>query len=494
MDTNTVLRPLLQGLAIQPDFEDRIGLMSRTLLSRPNLEKLMRMTDLDLQVTTEKEKDEMIGDLAEAIRLAASRKDPSLYSISVEDPDRDTAKRVAQALITVFIESSLSDKRGDTTGAQGFLESQINEYQARLIAAETRIANFMQQNSEVVGGRGNYYRNLNSARDRLKQAELKLREQEKRKEQIEAQLAGEEPLYMPLLEPGPIISAMPVVPGEISPIDQRIMIIHDQLSMLSMQYTDRHPTVRQLMSQLEELETEKQVQLAELAELQRQAMEKSIKAREEVLDGNAPEINPAIAGLTKSPVYMDMRNRLSETEAQIASLQVRVKDYQQSVADLESKVTVIPEVEGQLSQMNRDVQILKSQHSTLLKRRELARLGQDVEQKASGVTFRVIDPPYVPLKPSEPDKILLNGLVLVVGLAGGVGAAFLLSLIHPVFFDTRSLVTVAGLPVLGSVSISQQSEELRKERFALAAFTTLTVGLVLVYAGMTLGQSGLLWS
>ena len=49
VDTNTVLRPLLAGLAIQPDHENRIGLLSRTLLSRPNLEKLMRMTDLDLQ-------------------------------------------------------------------------------------------------------------------------------------------------------------------------------------------------------------------------------------------------------------------------------------------------------------------------------------------------------------------------------------------------------------------------------------------------------------
>ena len=37
------------GLAIQPDLEGRIGLLSRTLLSRPNLEKLMRMTDLDLR-------------------------------------------------------------------------------------------------------------------------------------------------------------------------------------------------------------------------------------------------------------------------------------------------------------------------------------------------------------------------------------------------------------------------------------------------------------
>ena len=145
VDTNSVLRPLLQGLAVQPNVESCIGLLSRTLLSRPNLEKLMRMTDLDLQVVTAKEKDQLLNDLQKSIRLWANQKDKSLYSISVQDPDRDTAKRIAQALITVFIESSLSGKREDSSGAQDFLDEQIKEYEARLIGAETRSANFRQK-------------------------------------------------------------------------------------------------------------------------------------------------------------------------------------------------------------------------------------------------------------------------------------------------------------------------------------------------------------
>ncbi len=92
VDTNSLLRPLLEGLTIQPDTEDRIGLLSRTLLSRPNIEKLMRMTDLDLQVTTAKEKDTLLSELMESIEFSGGQLDPSLYSIRVQDPDRDTAK------------------------------------------------------------------------------------------------------------------------------------------------------------------------------------------------------------------------------------------------------------------------------------------------------------------------------------------------------------------------------------------------------------------
>ena len=102
VDTNNLLRPLLQGLTIQPNTQQRVAMMSSTLLSRPNLEKLMRMTDLDLQVNTEAQKNEMLSDLSEAISLSGSRENASLYSISVRDRDRETAKRIAQSLITVF--------------------------------------------------------------------------------------------------------------------------------------------------------------------------------------------------------------------------------------------------------------------------------------------------------------------------------------------------------------------------------------------------------
>jgi uncharacterized protein involved in exopolysaccharide biosynthesis len=65
VDTNTVLRPLLQGLAITPDINQRVRMMSSTLFSRPNLEKLARMTDLDLRATTEAQQEALDQSLAQ---------------------------------------------------------------------------------------------------------------------------------------------------------------------------------------------------------------------------------------------------------------------------------------------------------------------------------------------------------------------------------------------------------------------------------------------
>lgn len=459
VDTNSVLRPLLRGLAIQPDIDQRIAMMSRTLLSRPNLEKLMRMTDLDLDVNTEYEREEMVARLRQAISLSGDRGNSSLYSISVRDSQRETAKRIAQSLITVFIESSRSEKRDDSSGAQSFIDEQIADYEKRLVAAENRLAQFKQEHVDVLPGNdGGYYVRLQEARSQLESATLSLREAENRRSQLQSQLAGEEPVF--LASGG----------GGSSPLDSRIQALQVRLDALLARYTDKHPEVRQVQGLLDELNRDK-------AEEMQQAL----------ASGTA-----AYTGLSNSPVYQGMRGMLAETEANVAELNVRVGEYQRRVSALEAKVNSIPEVETQLKQLDRDYNVLATQHQQLLQRRESARLSGDVEENASGVTFRVIDPPFVPMKPSEPNKPLLNAGALLLGLGGGVGVGLLLSIISPVISDPRALVNNTGLPLLGTVTLVQSPDERRRELFDSLTYASLVIALFAAYIGLSLGQSSLL--
>src|SRR4029079_19264359 len=69
VDTESLLRPLLAGLAIQPNLDQQVALISRTLISRPNVEKLVRMADLDLRARTPNEHDELVDSVVKGIKL-----------------------------------------------------------------------------------------------------------------------------------------------------------------------------------------------------------------------------------------------------------------------------------------------------------------------------------------------------------------------------------------------------------------------------------------
>lgn len=458
VDSSSLLRPLLRGLTIQPDVDERVALMSKTLLSRPNLEKLMRMADLDLHVKTDLEEEKMLASLQSSISLQGDRQNTSLYSLSFKHENRDTAKRVVQSLITIFIESTLGEKRKDSSGAQAFLEQQITDYEVRLSEAEARLADFKRRNVGMLPGEaGSYYQRLEMAQGQLSSAKLELRELLNRQQELSGQLEGEEPVFL---------SSALSDSGRYSPIDMRIRGLQDKLDLLSLSYTEIHPEMIQIKSMIAALEEEK---------------------REEF--DRAMETQPSAFGaLGGSPIYQNMRTMLAETEARVAELRVRVEEYQQRVDALEGTVNNIPEIEVQLQQLDRDYQVISQQHSAMLKRRESALLSEQLEMNADDIRFRVVDPAFVPLKPTEPNKILLNAAVLILSLGGGVGLALLLSLLRPVFVDRMTLSERIGLPVLGTVTMNISPHQARREFRSVLVFASVAVGLLVTFAGVNIGQ------
>ena len=107
VDTESLLRPLLAGLAIQPNLDQQVSLMSRTLISRPNVEKLVRMADLDLRSGTTADREELVDSIAKNISLQGNVA-ANLYIISYRDANPNQAKKVVQSLLTIFVESSRS--------------------------------------------------------------------------------------------------------------------------------------------------------------------------------------------------------------------------------------------------------------------------------------------------------------------------------------------------------------------------------------------------
>src|SRR6187455_515017 len=138
VDTQSILKPLMSGLAVQPNVDQQVTMLSRTLISRPNVEKLVRMADLDLKSESKADQERLIVRLMTALEIKSVGRD-NLYTLAYRDSDAPKAQRVIQSLVSIFVESSLGSARQDTDRAKVFIDEQIKTYQAKLEEAETRL-------------------------------------------------------------------------------------------------------------------------------------------------------------------------------------------------------------------------------------------------------------------------------------------------------------------------------------------------------------------
>ena len=461
VDTESLLRPLLQGLAVDRDVMSQVGMMQAVMLSRPNLEKVAQQADLMLDAKTRKDQEAVIDSLAQRIQLG--RPDgPAMrntFQVSFDDNDPKVAHRVVRTLLDTFMEDSLGLKRSDSAVAQRFLESQIKEYEQKLVEAEDRLARFKQENvGSMPGSGGGYYARLEQEMNSLQLLRQAYAQMQTRRDELQRQLAGEEPTY------GLMGSA------EGNPIDGQIARFKAQRDQLLLQYTEKHPQVQSLNETIARLEEEKRG---------------GAKVSSSVAAPGAGLSNDEamVRSLDMNPVYQNLRMSLSQADADLAAIRGQMQAQQALINDLQARVAAIPEVEAELSRLNRDYEVNKRNYDTLAERLESARISESAEQSADNVKFRVIEPPIVPFNPSGPQRAVLNTLVLLVALGAGIALAVLLAQLRPTFTTRDLLQRVTGVPVIGAITTAVQEGFVpwyRRQGVMVGAAVSLLVAVFLL--------------
>ena len=454
VDTQTLLKPLLSGLTAEPDVEQQIKLMTRQLVSRPTLEKVARMTDLDVRAKTPEQTEQMLDNLGSKISIADTGRE-NLYTISYQDANGDLAKKVVQSLLTIFVETSLGKTRQDISSSQKFIEEQLQQYQQKLSDAENALKEFKRTHIGMMPGQGgDYYAKLSETTAALRQAQLDQQEAINRRNQLKNQLQDEEPE----------LSAAAAAAASTNPeIDGRIEALQKQMDQLRLHYTDIHPDITATKRLIEKLEAQKK----------QEASQKK---------------GDVTGGKIQNPVYQQLTIAIAEADATVASLQARVGEYQRRFSELRGASNMIPQVEQDFTQLTRNYEVYRQNYDALLKRRESVAMSGEVESKTDTVDFRVIDPPFVPSQAAWPNRPLLLSLVTLGGLAAGLAVAFLLSQLRRTVTDRRSLRELTGLPLLGAVSkVETDASRSRKRKSTWAYFATLG-GLLAAYGGVMILQ------
>jgi len=450
IDTSSIMKPLLRGLAVETDPAEELNVMTRVLLSRDNLLAVTRETDMDLKADTPAAKERLVASLASSIKLSGGGgqgrrvSTSNIYEIGYESTSPELAFKVVSSLLNTLIENTLKSGRTDTVMAQEFLDEQIREYEKRLSEAELRLAEFKKKNVGYMPGEGGgYYERLNNAKGTIEQTKSSLRLAKQRYAELRKQLSGE---------------AAPDGGGFDRSTAIRLRRYTEELDELLTRFTEEHPDVQDLRSRIAKL---------------RAGQEASLRGGGAVMDES-------------SLVYQELKVQESQARIAVGRQQILLAEQQGNLEKLQRSVDIIPQVEANLVKLNRNYEIIKDRYLRLVERRESARMAQKVEQTSSDITFRVVDAPVIPVLPSGPDRAILLVAVLLAALGAGAAWSLLMFLLFPTFVDYKQLRKAIDLPVLGAVSLQMTNQQRQHRTLQLRTFL-LAILLLLGFFG------GVLW-
>lgn len=444
----------------------QIDVVRQTLTSRPNLEKVVRRTDLAQKVETDTDLDAIIQKLTENITVKSQQDD--LFTLTYTSSDKDysdnqnaaMAQRVVQNLISIFVEENVSSDRDNLNQAIRFFEDQLSARARELEDAERRRAEFEQKYIGRLPGTGNVTERLATAQSELEKVSQDLIQAQSSLGALRGQLSSTPAtIDAPLFNVDNGSAGSRFEPGSAG---SRIEALEKQVSdAYARGWTDAHPDVVTARAQIRSLQ----------GQAAREAAAPKPRDRQ-----NAAQANP---------VYVNLRSLLFDKQSSVAALSARRSQLQRDIASYQSGVVEQPGIVAEQAKLNRDYAVLKSQYDSLLKSREEVRLRSDVENKTDQVRFQIVDPPSMPRQPIAPNRPLLLTLVLAVGLAAGIATSFLFSQIYTTYITPTKLQDTFGVPVLGSVTELVSEQQRAQARFWLWGFTVLSAGLVGIF-GMLL--------
>jgi polysaccharide chain length determinant protein (PEP-CTERM system associated) len=461
VDADAVLTPLLRGIAADSAPTTQLEIIQRTLLSRPNLEKLISKTDLDLTLNGPSDRERLLTRLATDIKVNPQTK--NLFTITYRDKSAKLAHDVVQTLLTIFVESATGGSRTDMENARRFLERQIQSYEQQLRAAEKRRADFRSRYLEVLPSNDNPdVPALEAARANAQQAEGRLQDALTARDAMKQEVDG---------TPAMLVTDSSGVPGAVNaqPAPRsRLEQAEEDLRMLLLKDTPVHPDVIAQRKVIEALRAGPREPVARPG-------------------GNEASVSrdPGTGALKHSvpnPIYEQLKVKLIEANANIVSLQ-RQRDESVAYRDrLEKVQREQPGLIAEYQNMDRDYNVLRRNYEDLLGRLQSANIAQAADTQADKVKLQVIDPPEIPRLPVAPNRILLVSLVLVGGIAAGIGVTVFLGQLDRSFSTVDDLRTL-GLPVLGGISVLGLVP-LRLRLMAVLRFGAAAAVLVCIYGGL----------
>ncbi len=456
---------------IDSDIQQQLDSITQQILSRTRLLRIIDKLGLYAQDRKRKSPDDLVEKMRKDIEIELSHGDDkklSAFNIYYASRDPKMAQLATAELANLFITENLEQREQRSQNTTNFLEDQVDQARAKLAEQEARVRVFKDQhlgelptqtqsNLQILAGLQNQVQANQDSLNRAKQQNTYL---ESLINQYRSMDRGSKPA-----EGGQV---------GLAEVDKELDQLKAQLADLTSHYTDKHPDVRKTKEQI--------------------ARTEQMRARI-VADMNSPANNsspePAAASTAldpKSAPLLELESQLKANRLEIANREAEIKDGENKILQYQGRLNMAPVMEQQFADITRDYDQSKANYESLLKKKNESEMSTDLEKTQQGEHFRMLDPPNLPVRPYKPNRLLLCGAGLAVGLVLGGGVAFGQEKLSGKIYSERDIKKMVPFDVIAEIppieTLQEQSSHRRGVWIAGAAAVVI-VGFILLGSAVT---------
>jgi succinoglycan biosynthesis transport protein ExoP len=492
--------------------EERLQVITQQIMSRTRLLEVIKQfnlyADLQSRYTTEEIIEGMRDDIhletisADVIDRRTGRPTAATiaFTLSYEGADPSTVQKVSSVLASLYLEQNLKSREQRASNTTTFLQQELDELKGQIDTFQKKISEFKTAHTGALPEHIQINLQASARLEmQLDQMDMQIRSLQERKIYLEGQAASVDPLTPVVTEDGKTI----MHPKE------RLKFLRLQLISLQSALAEKHPDIKKLKREIDELEAQVGESDDSLAKVRRLS---ELQGQLAILEGKLGPKHPDVIKLSKevelltkevenlqaekatlsvaekspdNPAYISLMTQIASTEMEIKGLVEEKENIKQKIDIYQRKIENAPVVEKEYNDLTRDYENAKYKYNEIMTKLMEARVAQGMEESQQGERFTIIDPAQLPEKPFKPNRVAIILIGFVLALGAGVGLAAAQESLDTSIKTAEEINAVTGLPVFSVISLMETDEERRARRirgalFALGTIVVMIVALVLV--------------
>ena len=453
---------------VTTDIDSRLEAFSRQILSRSNLEKIMK----DFNMYTEPKYgllfvEDKIADMRKRISVDLMRREmPGRYrgytsayafSISFKGKEPEKVMKVTNALASYFIDENIRFRETEAVGTSNFLDEELIPIREGLVAKEKVLKEYREKYmGELPEQLGSNLNMLTRVEEQLKVKQTSLLDAQNKLAMFKDQISQGALLFgqgATVTGDGRIVSDF----GQSISLEQA----RAMRSYLETRYTQKHPDIIRMNKIISDLEGEKK------------------------------ENNKGTSDVSQY-IPHSAKMEIERIKVNVNTLTTDISKLKSQVRVYERRIENTPKREQELKILERDYNNIRASYDLLLNKKLEATISVNMEKKQKGEKFQILDPARIPEKPVFPNMKILFLLTLVAGPNIGLGLIFLLEYLDTSFRSPKDIESGLGFSVLATIPLIYDKKYKRRQRMnqvfsvvsIMFSFILLSAFAVLSFVGV----------